>query len=44
MADEGRYSGSIIFAGIDNEIMKEGHNQKRLEEVCTIIQNRMNLR
>ena len=43
MADEGRYSGSIIFAGIDNEIMKEGHNQKRLEEVCTIIQNRMNL-
>lgn len=43
MADEGCYSGSIIFVGIDNEIMKEGHNQKRLEEVCTIIQNRMNL-
>ena len=43
MADEGCYSGSIIFTGTDDEIMKEEHNQKRLEEVCIIIQNRMNL-
>ena len=43
MTDEGSYSGSIIFVGTDNEILQDEHNQKRLEEVCTIIQNRMNL-
>ena len=43
MQDKGRYSGSIIFVGIDPDILADPTEQKCFEEVTTIIQNRINL-
>ena len=43
MADDGEYSGSILFTGIDERLILDIEERKRLEEVSTIIQNRVNL-
>jgi len=43
MQDNGQYSGSIIFAGIDPEVLTDSAEQKCFDEVTTIIQNRINL-
>ena len=43
MNDGGQYSGSILYEGIDGRILEEEDEQKRLDEVSAIIQNRINL-
>ena len=43
MEDNGHYTGSIIFLGVDQEVFRDISRQKRLEEISTIIQNRINL-
>lgn len=43
MTDEGQYSGTILFAGIDEEVLKKEEEQKNLSEICAVIQNRINL-
>ncbi len=43
MRDNGQYSGSIIFIGVDERLVQGEKEQKRLEEICTIVQNRINL-
>ena len=43
MTDNGQYSGSILFHGIGETIFRKKENQKLLEEIAAIIQNRINL-
>lgn len=43
MEDNGHYTGSLIFLGVDQEVFRDINRQKRLEEISTIIQNRINL-
>ena len=42
MSDNGQYSGSIFFVGIDPEILKDKESCDLLWEIGTIIQNRIN--
>jgi signal transduction histidine kinase len=46
MLDDGEYSGSVLFIGVERQYIyeeKEQKQQKQLEEISAIIQNRMNL-
>ena len=43
MEDDGHYTGSLIFLGVSQEVFRDVDRQKRLEEISTIIQNRINL-
>ena len=43
MKDDGEYSGSILFVGISRKYIKGEKEQKQLEEIAAIIQNRINL-
>lgn len=43
MTDNGQYSGSIVFVGIDAAVLEKKEAQKCLEEISSIIQNRLNL-
>ena len=43
MLDNGQYSGSILLSGISPEILKQKEECKLLDEIGTIIQNRLNL-
>ncbi len=43
MEDNGHYTGSIVFLGVNLELFRDMNRQKRLEEISTIIQNRINL-
>ena len=42
MSDNGQYSGSIFFVGIDPSVLADKENQDLLCEISTIIQNRIN--
>ena len=44
MADAGQYSGSIVFKEADRSVLEHREEAKCLEEICTIIQNRVNLK
>ena len=44
MMDGGQYSGSILFFGVDEQIMQDETNRKNLDEIAAIIQNRINLK
>ena len=43
MGDGGMYSGSILFTGLDETDLQDEAELKRLEEISTIIQNKINL-
>ena len=43
MTDDGEYSGSILFVGVDQQFFEGEQEQKQLEEISVIIQNRVNL-
>lgn len=43
MVDDEEYSGSILFIGVDKTYIYGEKEQKQLEEISAIIQNRMNL-
>ena len=43
MRDNNHYSGSILLLGIDATIIEDEEDEKRLEEISSIIQNRVNL-
>lgn len=43
MIDDGEYSGSILFVGVDKKYIYGEKEQKQLEEISAIIQNRINL-
>ena len=43
MTDNGQYSGSIVFREADRTVLESREEVKCLEEICTIIQNRINL-
>lgn len=43
MTDNGQYSGSIVFQDIDQEVLEKKEECKCLEEISSIIQNRLNL-
>ena len=43
MADNGQYSGSIVFRQIDTAVLEKKEERKCLEEISAIIQNRINL-
>lgn len=43
MTENGQYSGSIVFTGIGADIFQNKEEHKVLEEIGTIIQNRINL-
>lgn len=43
MRDNGQYSGSILIDGISAKIKDDEEQLKKLYEVCTIIQNRINM-
>lgn len=43
MVDDGEYSGSIVFIGVDRKYIYGEKEQKQLEEISAIIQNRINL-
>lgn len=43
MTDNGQYSGSIVFRGIDQDVLEKKEECKCLEEISAIIQNRLNL-
>ena len=43
MTDSGQYSGSIVFREADRTVLESREEVKCLEEICTIIQNRVNL-
>ena len=43
MQNNGSYSGSIIFGSRENNLLKNDTENKYLSEICTIIQNRINL-
>lgn len=42
MSDNGQYSGTIFFMGIDEEILKKEEERKLFWEIGIIIQNRIN--
>ena len=42
MSDNGRYSGSILFLGISQELLADKNSRDLLWEIGTIIQNRIN--
>ncbi|MDO4501468.1 MAG: response regulator, partial [Erysipelotrichaceae bacterium] len=42
MSDNGYYSGSIFFEGIDEEYLNDENIRKELREIATIIQNKIN--
>ncbi len=44
MCDNGQYSGSILILGMNPEILKNESDKKCLDEICSIIQNKLNLR
>lgn len=43
MRDNNNYSGSILLFGIDAKVIEDEEDEKRLEEISSIIQNRVNL-
>ncbi len=43
MRDNDRYSGSILLFGIDKAVLENEEEEKRLDEISSIIQNRINL-
>lgn len=43
MTDDGEYSGTILFVGVDQKFFEGEQEQKQLEEISVIIQNRVNL-
>lgn len=43
MVDNAQYSGSILFVGINQQYAHGEKEQKQLEEISSIIQNRLNL-
>lgn len=43
MTDNGRYSGSLILTGITLSDFPDEAQTKQLEEICTIIQNKLNI-
>ena len=43
MKDNGQYSGSIFFMGVDPGLLKEETGRKHFDELISIIQNRINL-
>ena len=43
MMDNGQYSGTIVIHEIAADIFEKKEDRKCLEEICTIIQNRINL-
>lgn len=43
MIDDMEYSGSVIFLGVDQRYIHGEKEQKQLEEISAIIQNRINL-
>lgn len=43
MVDDSEYSGSILFIGVDEDYIYGEEEQKQLEEISAIIQNRINL-
>ena len=43
MSDNGRYSGSIFFAGVREDLLADKDDSNLLWEIGTIIQNRINL-
>lgn len=43
MADNGSYAGSILFMGIDQKILDNEEDRKNLDEIGSIIQNKINL-
>lgn len=43
MMDNGRYSGTIFFAGIPETLLEEEQERKHLEDIASIIQSRINL-
>ncbi len=42
MTDNGRYSGTIFFEGLSEELMENEAEKKEFKEVATVIQNRIN--
>ncbi len=44
MMDDGQYSGSILFFGMDETILQDETERKNLDEIAAIIQNRINLK
>ena len=43
MTDDGRYSGSIFLAGMEMADLQDEAEMKQIEEICSIIQNKINL-
>ena len=43
MAGNGSYAGSILFMGIDQKILDNEEDRKNLNEIGSIIQNKINL-
>lgn len=43
MLDNGQYSGSILFIGMDPDVLKDEAEMKMFEEMVSIIQNRINI-
>ncbi len=43
MMDNGQYSGSLFFIGMDGEILRDDAESKMFEEMLSIIQNRINM-
>ena len=43
MKDDGQYSGSLLFEGMDDSTLKKEEKLKCLNEISAIIQNRVNL-
>ena len=43
MTDQGVYSGSILFCGIDEAVLAEETEHKQFTEMASVIQNRINL-
>ena len=42
MRDNGQYSGSILLFGLDKAQLSDEQDKKHLDEICAIIQNRIN--
>ena len=43
MLDNGQYSGSLLFIGMDEEILDSESETKMFEEMASIVQNRVNI-
>ena len=43
MTDNGVYSGTIFFLGIDRELLEQELERKHFNEICSVIQNKINL-